>query len=263
MDGNRRFAVKCGLHDRRLGHYHGYGRFEQVLEWCFDLGIKYVTVYAFSVENFKRSEKEVSTLMELAAEKLAKLATHSDMIRKNRVAIRIIGELDMLPENVRSMAIKAMRATANYHNFILNICFPYVSRMEMDRAEKSFKQLLADRTLCRHSDPALYRSGLDTFDAPDVDILVRTSGEYRLSEFMLHQLCVSPRCYYAFVKVMWPEFSMVEFGKILLKYQQSCAKKDMAKVEWEVVPASLKAKRRQQLVDYCKSAKHCEDVIGR
>lgn len=265
MDGNRRYAAKQGLGDRRLGHFHGYSRFEQVLDWCFQLGIKCVTVYAFSVENFKRTQAEVTTLMELAVDKLAKLATHSDMIKRNRVGIRIIGELDMLPDSVKAVAMKAMKTTLQYDNFILNICFPYVSRLEMERARISYQDLVSNRSFAHIPEDTLYRACLDTFDSPDVDILIRTSGEWRLSEFLLHQLCVSPQCYYAFSPVMWPEFSFFEFGKILLKYQVSIGTAGKHN-DAQPIPSALKKKRMRELFEsISKDADDFqkEDIIGR
>lgn len=222
MDGNRRFATKIGLSDRRLGHYYGYQRFESVIDWCFQLGIKCVTVYAFSVENFKRTTEEVNTLMELAMQKLANLAEYNELIRRNKVAIRIIGELNLLPLNVRDSAIKAMKATAHHNQFILNICFPFVSKLEMARACTLYKEFLEDPLTHQYEEASVYRACLDTFDSPNIDILIRTSGERRLSEFMLHQLCVSPKCVYEFANSMWPEFSLFEFGAILLRYQNQC-----------------------------------------
>lgn len=264
MDGNRRFAVKQGLGDRRLGHFYGYNRFESVLDWCFQLGIKCVTVYAFSVENFKRTKEEVTTLMELAVEKLAKLATHSETIKRNKVGIRIIGELEMLPESVMAVAMKAMAATAHYDNFILNICFPYVSRMEMERARSAYDTMLSDPTFAECSEECLYRSCLDTFDSPDIDILVRTSGEWRLSEFMLHQLCTSPNCFYAFSKVMWPDFTLLEFGKILLKYQLRSADNRNSLMQLPIIPEKLKARRIKEMLELlAKYHNTQEDVIGR
>lgn len=264
MDGNRRFAVKKGLGDRRLGHFYGYNRFERVLDWCFQLGIKCVTVYAFSVENFKRTKEEVTTLMELAVEKLAKLAAHSEIIKRNKVGIRIIGELDLLPESVMAVAMKAMAATAKNDNYLLNICFPYVSRMEMERARSAYNSLVSDPTYAETPEECLYRSCLDTFDSPDIDILVRTSGEWRLSEFMLHQLCESPNCYYAFSKVMWPDFTLLEFGKVLLKYQRKFGRSQKSNEGLSFIPERLKAKRLKEMAELL--AKHysgTDDMIGR
>lgn len=219
MDGNRRYAVKIGEKDRKLGHYHGYTRFEAMLDWCFKLGIHCITVYAFSVENFRRSREEVETLMKLAVDKLALLAEHDTRIKKNRVGIRIIGELSMLPLEVQQTAARAMEMTASYNNYILNICFPYVSKLELRRANELYSKAVLSKVHPGITRESLYRSCLDTYDSPDIDIMIRTAGDHRLSEFAIHQLCSSPNCQYEFVRSMWPEFSLMEFAWILFRYQ--------------------------------------------
>ena len=258
MDGNRRYASKLGLADRRLGHYHGYDRFETVLNWCLRLGVKCVTVYAFSVENFKRSPEEVATLMTLAAEKLEKLASRRDIIDRHGVSIRIIGELGMLPEKVRNVAIKAMYATSHHSNYILNICFPFVSRLEMERATKMFNEWKQDPEMSMIEDQVLFRGCLDTFDSPDIDILIRTSGEWRLSEFLLYQLCTSPNCHSFFIDKMWPEFSIIEFGKILLRYQSRVTERSSLSVN---LPAKIMQARKKQYADLFATADF--ELIGR
>jgi ditrans,polycis-polyprenyl diphosphate synthase len=125
----------------------------------------------------------------------------------------------MLPEDVRRVAVAAMEATAHYSKFLLNVCFPFVSRLEMARAAEMYRERVRSLTMARFGDEAVYRSCLDTFDSPDIDILVRTSGERRLSEFLLHQLCVSGNCLYEFVPAYWPDFSFPGFAIILLRFQ--------------------------------------------
>lgn len=115
MDGNRRFATQRHL-AKPLGHAFGTLRFEQMLRWCFRLGIRTITVYAFSIENFRRPQDEVDTLMCLAIDKFRELA-HDSLIHRHRVAIRVLGELEMLPEDVRRAAQDAMRATKDYHEY--------------------------------------------------------------------------------------------------------------------------------------------------
>ncbi|RKP23707.1 dehydrodolichyl diphosphate synthase [Syncephalis pseudoplumigaleata] len=133
MDGNRRYARKCSVTPGE-GHHEGFQKLEQILEWCLDLGVHTVSVYAFSIENFKRPAEEVNALMALARDKLHMLCEKSQLIREYDVAIRVIGQLDLLPADVREAADRAMQLTAHHRRTVLNICCPYTSRDEMTTA---------------------------------------------------------------------------------------------------------------------------------
>ncbi|KAK9687477.1 hypothetical protein K7432_014777, partial [Basidiobolus ranarum] len=130
MDGNRRFARKLSVKTVE-GHTRGYHKLEEVLEWCLKLGVNTVTVYAFSIENFKRPKEEVDGLMKLAKEKLDYLCEKCDIINEHQVRIQILGKLDLLPSDVYEAAQRAMRLTAHNTKATLNLCFPYTSRDEI------------------------------------------------------------------------------------------------------------------------------------
>ena len=124
MDGNRRYAERKQLQTAQ-GHASGYQRLIQALEWCLDLGITCVSVYAFSIDNYKRSAEEVSTLMQLAEEKLAYMMQEHAVLERHQVQVRVIGDLALAPPAVRAAAAKIMDSTKHHNKAILNICFSY------------------------------------------------------------------------------------------------------------------------------------------
>ncbi len=182
------------------------------MEWCYDLGIKAITVYAFSIENFNRSPEEVGTLMNLAIEKFDYMTEQSELVKKYDVRIRVIGELEMLPEDVRRAAERAMAMTKSNRGPIVNICFPYTAKAELITVCN--KMLSEDHSLTLNGlEGKLYTAG-----SPPVDVMIRTSGEKRLSEFLNWQLCDS-MCQIEFLDIYWPEFKFWHFLPILAKYQ--------------------------------------------
>ncbi|PJF16970.1 Ditrans,polycis-polyprenyl diphosphate synthase ((2E,6E)-farnesyl diphosphate specific) [Paramicrosporidium saccamoebae] len=201
MDGNRRYATKRRLAKRSDGHLHGSRKFEEILKWSLELGVKEVTVYAFSIENFKRPKEEVDTLMRLATEKLEELV-------QNR--IRVVGELDLLPHEVLKSACSAMYYTRHYTNHIVNICFPYTSTAEILSASNRLLQSGFAPTESRLSQ-------LMWVGVPD--IVVRTSGERRLSDFLTWQCSQKPSPMIAFVDAFWPDFGLRHLLPMLLRYQ--------------------------------------------
>ncbi|XP_070568690.1 dehydrodolichyl diphosphate synthase complex subunit DHDDS-like isoform X2 [Ptychodera flava] len=187
MDGNRRFARKSHI-QRHEGHVKGFDKLADTLEWCLDLGITEVSVYAFSIENFKRSKDEVDGLMELARQKFARLMEEKDSIQKYGVCVRVLGDISMLPKDVQELISEAVEFSKNNDRAILNVCFAYTSRHEMTTAVKELATGV-EEGLLRPSDVSehLLEKCLYTSHSADPDLLVRTSGEVRLSDFLLWQ----------------------------------------------------------------------------
>lgn len=187
MDGNRRFAKlqqKTAIH----GHIEGFKKLTNVLAWCRDLGISEVTAYAFSIENFKRSREEVEGLMSMACEKFEQLLKEKDKLSEHGICIRVIGNLDLLPPKLCSLAAQAMLATKNNGKCILNVAMAYTSRDEICCAMKECAAGVASGLL-EETDvtPRLLEHCLYTSQSRSPDLLVRTSGETRLSDFLLWQ----------------------------------------------------------------------------
>ena len=257
MDGNRRFAELRGL-GKEKGHEFGAEKLLEVLQWSLALGVECLSVYAFSTDNFKRSSAEVDVLFELAERKLDEMAS-SHVIHSHNVRIQVLGELHMLPEGTRRAAFNAMRVTKAYVNGpVLNVCFAYTGREDLCAAvcamgsgvrSRSLDPVdgVTERTLERLMQGAQFdggpmesaetRSGdgdhgsmettsgeLPVFDdrkpgAPPVDLLIRTSGETRLSDFMLWG--ISGHAVLCFQEVLWPDFSFTDMCYAVWTYQKS------------------------------------------
>lgn len=188
MDGNRRFANKSKI-KRHEGHVKGFEKLSETLQWCLDLGIKEVTVYAFSIENFKRSKDEVDSLMQLAREKFNRLLEERDKLNERGIKIKIIGNLKLLPKDICQKIAEAMLLTKNNKAAILNIAFAYTSRDEITTSIKSINGGLNNHVIdVDDISQSLLKGALYTSDSPEVDLLVRTSGEKRLSDFLLWQV---------------------------------------------------------------------------
>lgn len=215
MDGNRRFAEKLGLNPIE-GHALGRDKLEEVLDWCLELGIKIVTVYAFSTENIKRSADELKALLELFMESFRK-AGDDKRVHKNKVKIKAIGRVDILPKEVQDAIKYAEERTKEYDNYHLNIAIAYGGREEIVQAVKRIandvkngklsEQLINEETISSY---------LYTKDLPDPDLILRTSGEERISNFLLWQIAYS-ELYFA--DVYWPELRKIDFLRAIRAYQ--------------------------------------------
>ncbi|XP_037737528.2 dehydrodolichyl diphosphate synthase complex subunit DHDDS isoform X3 [Chelonia mydas] len=187
MDGNRRYAQKCHV-KRQQGHSEGFDKLAQTLRWCLNLDIREVTVYAFSIENFKRSKEEVDGLMELARQKFSRLLEEQENLKKHGVCIRVLGDLPLLPLDIQELIAQAVLATRNYNKCFLNVCFAYTSRHEISNAVREMAWGV-EQGLLEPSDvsESLLDKCLYTNNSPNPDLLIRTSGEVRLSDFLLWQ----------------------------------------------------------------------------
>lgn len=188
MDGNRRFANKSNI-KKYEGHVRGFEKLSETLQWCLDLGIREVTVYAFSIENFKRSKEEVDSLMQLAREKFDKLLEERHKLNERGIKIKVIGNLHLLPVDITKKLIDAILLTKENSVAILNIAFSYTSREEITSAIVSInKGVMINKIALEDINQNLLSYSLYTSKSPQVDLIVRTSGEKRLSDFLLWQV---------------------------------------------------------------------------
>ncbi|KYN01879.1 PREDICTED: dehydrodolichyl diphosphate synthase complex subunit DHDDS [Cyphomyrmex costatus] len=217
MDGNRRYANKQNL-EKREGHSKGFDKMAETLYWCMDLGIVEVTVYAFSIENFKRNKEEVDNLMDLARQKFKRLLEEKEKLMDMGVCIRVIGNLSIIPEDICKLIAEAMTVTKENNRAFLNLAFAYTSRDEITHAIKDIIQGVKDTDILPEDiTEDLITDCLYTYKSPNPDLLIRTSGETRLSDFLMWQ--ISNTCIY-FTEVLWPEFSIWNFLSAIFYYQR-------------------------------------------
>lgn len=189
MDGNRRYAKKFHLNSSTDGHVHGFDKLAQALQWCLDIGIEEVTVYAFSIENFNRSESEVNALLELAREKFYKFMDEKDELNKRGICIRMIGNWKLLPLDLQKCMADVMLLTQNNNKAFLNVAFAYTSRDEITESIRDIVNGVKHNELEPNDvTDRLIRRCMYSGRSSDPDLLVRTSGESRLSDFLLWQV---------------------------------------------------------------------------
>lgn len=213
MDGNGRWAKARGL-PRSEGHRAGGETVRRVLGFCQTAGIKYLTLYAFSVENWKRPKAEVDALMTLL---VSYLAGEEEMLHKHQVRLRIMGRLEDLPGFAREALQRVERATEAYERQLI-LCLSYGGRTEIAAAAKRLAERVAKGEIALEAiDEQLFAQHLYLPDVPDPDLIVRTSGEMRLSNFLLWQasyaeLYVTP--------VLWPDFEQADFDAALAAFEK-------------------------------------------
>ncbi len=212
LDGNGRWAKSKGM-PRNYGHQQGSKNVEEVCRIAHEMGIKYLTVYAFSTENWKRSQEEVSALMSLL--KLY-LKTRLKSAKKNRMRVRIIGDISALDEGLQKSIREVEESTKDFDGLNFQIALNYGARDEITRAVKKMMQDCEAGVIS--SDDVTeekIESYLDTRGIPDPDLLIRTSGEQRLSNFLMWQLAYTE---FYFCDVHWPDFSKQDLEKAIEKY---------------------------------------------
>jgi len=215
MDGNRRFAFGMGM-DAADGHAKGRDKLEEVLDWGREIGLKILTVYAFSMENTSRSPDEVGTLMKLFEENFYKLAT-DERVHKYKIKLQVIGDRSILPKALQKAIKVAEDKTKDYDRYFFNIAVAYGSRQEMLDAIKAIAKDVNDGKLkIDDIDEKVFASKLYTGDMPDPDLILRTSGELRLSNFLLWQLAYSELY---FTDIYWPGFRKIDFLRAIRSYQ--------------------------------------------
>ena len=208
MDGNGRWAKKRGL-PRTFGHKAGTENVRKIVKYCSKKGIEYLTVYAFSTENFKRPQEEVSTLMKLLIEYFNK---ETDELRDNGVRLNVIGDTSCFSSAVQEAINNGVKKTNECNKLVFSIALAYGSRAEIVKAVKdiiaSGIREINEETISQH---------LYTNDLPDPDLIIRTSGEERLSNFLLYQAAYSE---FYFTDVLWPDFNEEEFDKAIAEYSK-------------------------------------------
>lgn len=215
MDGNRRFAEAMGEPPIK-GHEYGRDTLESVLDWCLELGVRHLTVYAFSTENFNRNPLEVKRLMELFEENFLKMAK-DERVHKNRIHIRAIGQIDRLPRRVREAIRTAEDATREYGDYFYTIAVAYGGRQEiLDAIQAIAQDVKAGALRPTDIDERVVSKYLYTAHLPDPDLILRTSGEERISNFLLWQMAYSELY---FTDVYWPGFRKVDFLRAIRTYQ--------------------------------------------
>ena len=206
MDGNRRWARNKGL-PIIAGHRAGADALQKIIEACMDIKIKYLTVYAFSTENWNRAPEEVRDLMNLLREYLVKLEKDN---KDRNVKIRIIGDINRLDEDIRNKIITIQDKTKDNTGLVINIALNYGGRNEIIYAIKSLSKEELDKLTIESFSEKLY-----TYPSPDPDLIIRTAGEQRISNFLLWQCAYSEFWY---TDVLWPDFSKKELEKAILDY---------------------------------------------
>lgn len=213
MDGNGRWARKRGL-PRVAGHRAGMRAVKEVTRAANDIGVKFLTLYAFSTENWKRPKEEVDFLMRLPQEYLL---TELDELIEQNVQVRMLGKQDQLPRYTLEAVYEAQEKTKGNTGLVLNFALNYGSRDEMLRAiQRIAGEVQSGKIRCEDITESVLNRYLYTAGLPDPDLLIRTSGEVRLSNFMLWQLAYAEMF---FSDVLWPDFSREEFFKAIYEYQ--------------------------------------------
>ena len=214
MDGNGRWAKKR-LMPRNFGHKAGAKVVEQICEDAYNLGIKYLTVYAFSTENWKRTVEEVTGIMNLLRNYLKDCIERAS---KNNMRVRVIGDRTALDADIVERIEELEKMTAQYDGLQFTIALNYGGRDEILRAVKKIASNVKEGTLdVENIDETCISSYLDTNDIPDPDLMIRTSGELRLSNYLIWQLAY---CEFYFTDVLWPDFNKEELIKAVEKYNQ-------------------------------------------
>ena len=212
LDGNGRWAKAKGM-PRNYGHAQGSKNVERICEEAYKMGVKYLTVYAFSTENWSRPKEEVDALMKLLRNYMK---TCLKTAAKNRMKVRVLGDKTKLDDDIRKRIEELEKATVDNDGLNFQIALNYGSRDEMIRA---MKKMAAD---CKEGklevediSESVFEAYLDTHDIPDPDLLIRTSGELRLSNYLLWQLAYTE---FYFTDVLWPYFTKKELEKAILHY---------------------------------------------
>ncbi len=218
LDGNRRWASERAL-DSWIGHRYGANRVTQLLDWCLGLGVKCVTLYSFSMENFMRKPREIEEIFSIVEEKLREILT-DERIKKNKVRVKVIGRVELLPKKLQQLIHEAEEATKSYDRQFLTIALAYGGRAEIvDAAKKIAEKVKQNEIPLEKIDEKMFERFLYTahMPKPDPDIIIRTSGEERLSGFLLWQSAYSELC---FLDMYWPDFRRIDLLRAVRTYQK-------------------------------------------
>ena len=213
MDGNGRWANEKGQ-DRLFGHFHGVESVRNIVEGCAELGVEYLTLYAFSTENWDRPEYEVVGLMELLVSTIRK---EVDSLHKNNIRLHVIGDMSMLPEYARNELSEALDYTKNNTGLNLVMALSYSGRWELLNAVKNIAyEVKKGKLEVEEIDQETLQRHLTTSNFPDPELMIRTSGEYRISNFLLYQLAYAELY---FTNVRWPDFRKENLYEAIIDFQ--------------------------------------------
>lgn len=214
MDGNGRWAQKRGL-PRSAGHKQGARTFREIVRYCRSIGIRYLTVYAFSTENWKRPQSEIDAIMNLLRDYLDELERHSD---EEQGVLRFIGDMAPLAEDLRQRIADVQERTAGREGITVNIALNYGGRHEIVHAVQQAVSLTRQGTLTPEAvDEALVDSLMYTAGQPPVDLIIRPSGEQRISNFLLWQGAYAE---FVFMDVLWPDFTPGDLDRAIAEFQR-------------------------------------------
>lgn len=214
MDGNGRWAQKRGL-PRSAGHKQGARTFREIVRYCRSIGIRYLTVYAFSTENWKRPQSEIDAIMNLLRDYLDELERHSD---EEQGVLRFIGDMAPLAEDLRQRIADVQERTAGREGITVNIALNYGGRHEIVHAVQQAVSLARQGTLTPEAvDEALVDSLMYTAGQPPVDLIIRPSGEQRISNFLLWQGAYAE---FVFMDVLWPDFTPGDLDRAITEFQR-------------------------------------------
>ncbi|MGI6478457.1 MAG: isoprenyl transferase [Salinivirgaceae bacterium] len=214
MDGNGRWAKKKG-NSRIFGHKNAINAVREVVEGSGEIQVKYLTLYTFSTENWNRPKEEVAALMSLLVQ-----AIHNevDNLHKNNVRLKVIGDMKSLPSDVINNLKHAITKTENNSGLTLILALSYSSHWEINKAIKNIVDDIVNKKIAPESiNETLFRSYLETKDIPDPELLIRTSGELRISNFLLYQLAYTELY---FTDKLWPDFKKEDLFRAILDYQK-------------------------------------------
>lgn len=227
MDGNGRWALKQGK-DRTFGHQNGVQAVRETSEAAAELGVEYLTLYAFSTENWKRPKEEIDALMDLLVRTIDQ---ETKTLNKNNISLNAIGDLKSLPTDSYDRLQKAIKDTSENKRMILTLALSYSARWEITKAVK----IIADKIMKNQLNTDqisqdLISNYLETSDIPDPELLIRTSGEYRISNYLLWQIAYSELY---FTPVLWPDFRKEDLYKAIRDYQ--CRERRFGKVSEQIL----------------------------
>lgn len=218
LDGNRRYAREMGFEDVSAGHREGARKLDEVLQWCVDLNIRIITIWVLSPDNVNRDKEEIDALFGVIRDKMNELS-QNEIIRSYKFRIKVFGNLDKLPADVKEAIRRSEELTKDHNEYILNMAIGYGGREEIvdavrmalrgkeARSGEELAQSLTADDITKH----LYTSGI-----PDPDLIIRTSGEIRMSGFLLWQSAYSE---FYFCDALWPAFRRIDFLRAIRSYQ--------------------------------------------
>ena len=215
MDGNGRWAKTQGKH-RIFGHKNGVKAVREASEGCAEIGVKHLTLYAFSTENWNRPQMEVSALMELLIMTIGK---EVKTLQKNNIKLNAIGHISLLPDSCQKALKKAINETSNNTGLTLTLALSYSSRVEITDMVRTIAQKVKNGQLePSEITPDIIGNHLYTHNIPDPELLIRTSGEMRISNFLLWQIAYAELC---FIEKYWPDFTKNDFFKAIYDFQNT------------------------------------------